>query len=142
MPNGDDSLDAWFPRDSWNHPGARAVHVPAPPASACFFCSGSEDKAAGNLVLPEPLKQTGDENVAGEIDVGSPAGAWGPDDEEKDDWVNLFGMDGGRARVGDSPPSANLPVRLPTVPQEDYEYRSRVFFLVRWSTRPSNTKIC
>ncbi|CAM9143751.1 unnamed protein product [Ectocarpus sp. 6 AP-2014] len=82
-----------------------AASVGSAPSAAV----GSEDKPAGNLVLPKPLKHTGDEQLAGDIDVGSPAGAWGPDDEEKDDWVNLFGMDGARTREGGASPAANLP---------------------------------
>ncbi|CAM9440938.1 unnamed protein product [Ectocarpus fasciculatus] len=75
-------------------------------SAASVGSTPSQDKA-GSLVPLKPLKHSGDEHLAGDIDVGSPAGAWGPDDEEKDDWVNLFGMDGARIRKGS--PVANLP---------------------------------
>lgn len=97
--------------------------------------AGSDDKPASNLVLPKPLKHTGDEQLAGNIDVGSPAGAWGPDDEEKDDWVHLFGMDGARTREGDASPAANLPVRTPTyrIVGSRIKYRPHGVFLTPWS---------
>ncbi|CAB1115199.1 unnamed protein product [Ectocarpus sp. CCAP 1310/34] len=93
-----------------------AASVGSAPSAA-----GSDDKPAGNLVLPKPLKHTGDKKLAGDFDVGSPAGAWGPDDEEKDDWVNLFGMDGARTREGGASPAANLP-RLNNLMIEDMSF--------------------
>ncbi|CBJ32630.1 Hypothetical secreted protein [Ectocarpus siliculosus] len=96
-------------RGSSSSGNLRAQQYSAASVGSAPSAAGSEDKPAGNLVLPKPLKHTGDEQLAGDIDVGSPAGAWGPDDEEKDDWVNLFGMDGARTREGGASPAGNLP---------------------------------
>ncbi|CAM9992101.1 unnamed protein product [Ectocarpus sp. 13 AM-2016] len=89
--------------------GTQAQQYSAASVGSAPSAAGSEDKPTGKVVLPKLLKHTGDEQLAGDIDVGSPAGAWGPDDEEKDDWANLFGMDGARTREGGASPAANLP---------------------------------